>query len=169
MEPMGASDVWSGFCRLVEEFDSIFISRVDLGAGAIHVISGVKIDGGRVRASGITPVMAALAALGEEVARECKACRKVLPAGLFHRNAKRPEGLSPRCRKCERSRIMDYKRRRRAGGGQPLRGPAPEDGAPRACYWCGTMLPASAYYADRRRRGGRRGSCKECEKSRWPT
>jgi hypothetical protein len=163
-EPAGVS-----VARLMAHFDSVLISFIDLGdgTGPGYVISGVTRDGSRVRASGVTPALAALAALGEDLARGCLSCGRVLPPGSFHRQASQPSGLSPRCKGCERERVRNCKKRR-AAAGEPLRAPWPEAGVPRPCFWCRRHLPDTAFNVDRSRPGGRRRTCRECEKARWP-
>lgn len=72
-------------------------------------------DGRTVRAVRMSSEEALLAVLGMERLVRCAKCKEEKPPGEFSRNGSIGRGRVYRCKACERKRVAEYQRRRRAG------------------------------------------------------
>ena len=82
-------------------------------------VSATLRDGTVVRVVRATSEEAVLAAIGLEQKSHCPKCGEAKPPGEFARNGSITRGRVYRCKACERKRVAEYQRKRRA-----TRGPA---------------------------------------------
>lgn len=101
--------------------------------------------------------------------KQCTSCKEALPFTEFRAVERDKDGLSYRCRACERAYDHQYRQKNRARIAEQRK--AREDrfsnvvdneNLTRTCSWCEVEKPLPAFPRDKHSLCGRRATCPEC-------
>lgn len=96
--------------------------------------------------------------------KRCSKCQRELPATLeyFKKATHHKDGLTSRCKDCERERLREYMREKHGHKPRPV---TRKDGL-RHCSTCGQWKPETPEFwsLDKNRKGGFSSVCKECNR-----
>jgi hypothetical protein len=98
--------------------------------------------------------------------KQCRSCKRVLPANQFRRNKRKKDGLDYVCIQCSKKLRLEYSNRwskeREAQGTEFSLYPTLE----KTCSICKRTLPVSSYYMSKGAKDGYKSNCKECDLKR---